>query len=108
MLGKMDFLMSSSSTSFFSISYANSYLPPSWIIAYIVPVVKKGDLSNHANYRPTSLTSSRKVMERVINDELGKSLLVAGRIPPHRHAFITKHFKATDLLKETYDGSILL
>ena len=27
----------------FSLSYTNSYLPPSWMIAYITPIFKKGD-----------------------------------------------------------------
>ena len=43
-------------------------------IANIVPVYKKGDKSNPANYRPISLTSIRwKTMEHILSYYLGSS-----------------------------------
>ena len=40
------------------LSYAHSFLPPSWRHAYITPIFKKGDPSCATNYRPISLAST--------------------------------------------------
>ena len=48
-------------------SYQTGILPSDWLTANIVPVYKKGDKSNPANYRPISLTSvCCKTMEHII------------------------------------------
>ena len=48
-------------------SYQTGILPNDWLTANIVPVYKKGDKSNPANYRPISLTSvCCKTMEHII------------------------------------------
>ena len=93
----------------FSLSYAHSFLPPSWRHAYITPIFKKGDPSCATNYRPISLTSTAcKLMESIIKDILCSSLLAAGRITKQQHAFIIKHSTTTNLLESTYDWTISL
>ena len=77
----------------FSLSYTYSYLPPSSRLAYITPIFKKGDPACDSNYLPIFLTSTIcKLMESIIKDNLFSSLLAAGRISKHQHAFITKTF----------------
>ena len=44
-----------------------SYMPPKWLVAHIVPVHKKGIISDVANYRPISLTYvASKILERIV------------------------------------------
>ena len=85
-------------THLFSLSYTHSYLPPSWRLAYITPIFKKGDPACVSNYRPIS--TNCKLMEFIIKDILYSSLLAAGRISKHQHAFITKHSTTTNLLEK--------
>ena len=47
-------------------------------------------------------------MERIIKDEVDKSLLVDDIIRPHQHAFVIEHSTSNNLLEATYDWSILL
>ena len=50
----------------FSLSCTHSYLPPSWKLAYITPIFKKGDPACVSNYRPVSLASTTcKLMEYI-------------------------------------------
>ena len=93
----------------FSLSYTHSYLPPSGRLAYITPIFKKGDPACVSNYRPISLTSTTcKLMKSIIKDILCSSLLAAGRISKHQHAFITKHSTTTNPLESTYDWTVSL
>ena len=43
-------------------------------------------------------------MERIIKDELCKSLLVAGEMSPAQDAFIEKHSTTTNLFEAGSDG----
>ena len=47
-------------------------------------------------------------MESIIKDILCSSLLAAGRISKHQHAFMTKHSTTTNLLESTYDWTVSL
>ena len=53
----------------FYLCWISSYTPTSWRIAQIVPIYKKGDPDNPANFRPISLTSViRKIFEYCLQD----------------------------------------
>ena len=47
-------------------------------------------------------------MKSIIKDILCSSLLGAGRISKHQHAFIIKHSTTTNLLESTYDWTVSL
>ena len=54
-------------TTLFNASLSQGVVPPDWKTANIVPLFKKGDKSNPANYRPISLTSlTCKILEHVV------------------------------------------
>ena len=51
----------------FDSSFKLHCLPSQWLQAFVTPVFKKGTTSDHANYKPISLTCTcRRVMERII------------------------------------------
>jgi hypothetical protein len=51
----------------FSLCWKWSYTPHSWRLAQVVPIYKKGDSTDPANYRPISLTSTfRKLLEKCL------------------------------------------
>ena len=53
----------------FQQSYDTGTLPDEWKTAHIVPIFKKGNRTDPANYRPVSLTSVPcKVMETIIKE----------------------------------------
>ena len=55
----------------FQQSYKTGILPDDWKTAHIVPIFKKGNRTDPANYRPVSLTSIPcKVMETIIKENL--------------------------------------
>jgi len=55
-------------------------LPSVWTHSTIVPLLKSGDSSNLANYRPISLTCSLvKVLEKIIKDHL--SFIISSTFP---------------------------
>lgn len=56
---------------FFSLCFSTGLVPTSWKKAIIVPVPKKGDMSDIANYRPISLLEvSRKLFEKCLLNHL--------------------------------------
>lgn len=58
-------------TIFFQICYFTAYTPAKWRIAQTIPIYKKGEKQDPANYRPISLTSTfRKLMEYGLKDTL--------------------------------------
>ena len=55
----------------FQLCWQWSYTPLSWRIGQIVPIYKKGSVSDPRNYRPISLTSIfRKILEKCIQPHL--------------------------------------
>ena len=69
-------------------SYQTGILPNDWLTANIVPVYKKGDKSNPANYRPISLTSvCCKTMEHIICHTILDHLNTYNIINPVQHGF---------------------
>ena len=82
----------------YSLSYSTGSFPVSWKHAHVVPIPKKGDSSDPANYRPIALTSVlSKVMEAVINDHLLSFLEASASLSDHQYGF--RHGRSTgDLL----------
>jgi len=90
----------------FDTSFKNKEIPEQWRTAIIVPIHKKGVTSDPNNYRPISLTStSCRVMERVINNEILDYLLRNNIISKHQHGFIKKKSTCTNLLECLNDWS---
>lgn len=56
---------------YLNLCYRYTWIPISWRTAQVVPIYKKDDPTNPANYRPISLTSTfRKLLERLILPDL--------------------------------------
>ena len=69
-------------------SYQTGILPKHWLAANIVPVYKKGDKSDPANYRPISLTSvCCKTMEHIICHSILDHLNTYNIISSTQHSF---------------------
>ena len=63
-------------------------LPEDWLTANVIPIYKKGNKHEAANYRPISLTSVYcKVMEHVIFRYILEHLNNHSIINPHQHGF---------------------
>ena len=67
--------LSSILSKIFNLCLKTCTFPTCWKQAIVVPVPKKGDLTNAANYRPISLLSILgKIFERILNDQIWKHL----------------------------------
>ena len=72
----------------FQASVAQGCVPPDWKMADVVPVFKKGDRANPANYRPISLTSvCSKVMEHILHSSIMQHLEYHNILTDHQHGF---------------------
>ena len=72
----------------FTQSLNHGILPKDWLTANIIPIYKKGNKHEVANYRPISLTSvCCKVMEQVIFHHILEHLNNYSIINPHQHGF---------------------
>lgn len=84
----------------FDSSFKDGTLPDSWKTANVVPIYKKGCATDPNNYRPISLTStSCKVMERIINNDILKYLIRNSLISKQQHGFISGRSSSTNLLE---------
>ena len=87
----------------FNQSLGNSYFPLSWKLANVVPIFKKGDKTNSANYRPISLLSCiGKVFERCIFKHMHNYLISNNIIISAQSGFTPKD-SATFQLIDIYD-----
>ena len=90
-------------TDIFNLSIRLGSLPDDWT-ANIVPIFKKGDKSNPANYRPVSLQSIIcKILERIINKRLVNYLDENCVITKYQHGFRLKRSCETQLLCSLHD-----
>ena len=72
----------------FQQSFDTGILPGDWKTANIVPIFKKGDRTDRANYRPVSLTSVPcKIMESIIKEKLMKFLESYDLLCKEQHGF---------------------
>ena len=91
----------------FSQSLQNGSIPQEWKLANIIPIHKKGDISDVENYRPISLLSViSKVLERCVLRKLRDHLM--SLINSTQHSFIPGRLCTTQLVEVLhYIGSIL-
>jgi len=79
-------------------------LPADWKTANIVPIFKKGDRTDRANYRPVSLTYVPcKIMESIIKDKLMGFLESNDLLCKEQHGFRSGRSCLTNLL-ETFEN----
>src|ERR1700755_2275029 len=77
----------------FRLCLSTSTSPSCWKRALIQPVPKKGDPSQHSNYRPISLTSVlSKVFESILNRKIWKNLNSSNLISDRHYGFLKKCF----------------
>ena len=90
----------------FNHSLVNSYFPPSWKLANVIPIFKKGDKTNSANYRPIKaislLSCIGKVFERCVFKHLHNYLISNNIIISAQSGFTPKD-SATFQLIDIYD-----
>ena len=83
----------------FQQSFDTGILPGDWKTANIVPIFKKGDRTDKANYRPVSLTSVPcKIMESIIKEKLMKFLESNDLLCKEQHGFRSGRSCLTNLL----------
>ena len=72
-------------------SLDSGQLPVEWKIGHVIPIHKKGDRRNPANYRPVSLTAvPSKVLESIIRDQLLQHFTENGLLDLAQHGFLSK------------------
>ena len=69
-------------------SLAQGTVPDDWRQAYVVPVFKKGEKYDAANYRPVSLTCiCSKTLEHIIVSNINKHLAFKSILADCQHGF---------------------
>ena len=90
-------------------SYDSGHLPEDWLVAMVVPIHKKDEKSNPANYRPISLTSVVcKVMEHCAQSQINKHLSSNDIITPLQHGFRAGFSCETQLIMAVHDWASTL
>ena len=81
----------------FSLCLNTSSLPDEWKIHKIIPIPKKGDLSDVRNYRPISLLSIvSKVLERIVFDKVLP--FIGPKLSDHQFGFMKNRSSLSQLL----------
>lgn len=81
----------------FNLSINNKCFPDVWKQTKIIPVHKKGSISDCKNYRPIAILSPfSKILESIIYKKIFNQ--VKRFISPHQHGFMPKKSTATNLL----------
>ena len=94
-------------TMIFKASMESGILPLSWKQANVVPIFKKGKRNDPNNYRPVSLTSSScKLLETLIRDEVIKHLDDNNLLSVAQHGFRSGHSCNTQLMEVLSDESL--
>ena len=97
-------VISDSVTHIFNQSIAQSFFPDEWKIARVVPLFKSGERNLSENYRPISvLPVIRKILERIMYDQLYKYLTEAGILSDCQFGFRKSHSTTAALLDCTND-----
>ncbi len=91
----------------FTVSFYFGVLPNLWLTADVVPLFKKGSVSDAGNYRPVSLTCvCCKIMETVVKNELLVYLLHNDLITRAQHGFLARKSVSTQLLESVNDWTL--
>ena len=86
-------------TRLFNMSIRTGLFPDCWKTARIVPIPKKGCITNPRNYRPVSiLPVLSKVFERIIYTLVSKHLKVHSPISPYQFGFLSGKSTTSALL----------
>ena len=81
----------------FNLSFKTGSIPNEWKLAHVVPIHKKGEISDIENYRPISLTSIiSKIFEKCIRDEL--LLQYHDLLHDNQHGFLPNRSCSTQLI----------
>jgi hypothetical protein len=68
------------------------YFPTPWKSAKIIPIFKKGESSDPANYRPISLVNCfGKILERLVLENLQSEMQALNLLPVYQTGFRAKH-----------------
>ena len=79
-------------------SISSGKFPTAWKSAIVTPILKKGDPSNTANYRPVSnLCSASKVLEEIIRKQLYGYFERNNFLPKSQHGFRANRSTSTAL-----------
>ena len=91
----------------FNKSLQTGYVPQDWKDANVTPLHKKGPKTHCKNYRPVSLTSQiAKLLERLVFDEISKTLSVNNFISCNQHGFQERCSCITQLLDSLHDWTL--
>ena len=86
-------------TILFNRSLDEELLPEDWKRANVIPIFKKGEISDPGNYRPISLTSTMcKVLESIIRESIIEHMTSNNLISNTQHGFLPKRSCVTQLL----------
>ena len=73
--------------------------PTAWKHARVIPLLKKGNPKELANYRPVSiLPATSKVLEEVVRKQVSDFFEKNGLLPYHQHGFRPSRSTTTALL----------
>ena len=87
-------------THIINLSILQHKFPSQWKCAKVVPLFKKGDVTEPKNYRPVALLPViSKIMERVIFNQMINYLESNKILHPSHHGFRSKHSTCTALLQ---------
>ena len=83
----------------FKRSLQTSSVPDIWKRALVTPIHKKGDRSKVENYHPISLTSTIRILESIIKDEIYQHLTTNNNLlAQNQHGFTSGKSCTTQLL----------
>lgn len=91
-------------TELFRLSLDSGKIPIIWKHSIVIPLFKKGDKKDPANYRPISLTCSLcRVLERLIAEKISDFLIENNILSEHQFGFMKKRSTKTQLISVLED-----
>jgi hypothetical protein len=91
-------------TRIFQTSLDKGAVPKEWRTASVVPIFKKGDKSNAANYRQVSLTAiCSKLQEHILCSNIMDHLTIHNILSDSQHGFRSRRSCETQLITTIQD-----